>query len=72
MPSKSAVIANQNILAASGLSGKTMTGINVHSAGDVVVIEISYSGGSTFIKEKKGVVKVGGDAEWETGTQVRF
>jgi len=61
---------NSNILAVSGLSGKSVTGINVHSYADVVVIEISYSGGSTIIKERKGIVKVGGTADWEDGTQV--
>jgi len=70
MPKKETTAQNVNILGSSGLSGKSVTGVNAHMVADTLVIEISYSGGSTFIKERKGIVKVGGTEEWETGTVV--
>lgn len=59
---------NADILAVSGLNGKSVTSVNAHIDADILVIEIGFSGGSTFIKTQKGVVKVGGNASWETGT----
>lgn len=70
MPKKEASAQNANILGVSGLNAKSVTGINVHQNADVLVIEISFSGGSTFIKSRKGIVKVGGSEEWETGTVI--
>jgi hypothetical protein len=59
----------KSILTASGLSGKTVTDVIVTQHGIVTAIEIVYSGGSQFIKEKQGLVEVGGTLEWNTGTQ---
>lgn len=62
---------NQNhsgILGSSGLSGKSITDIHVSRAGSVVSVEVSYSGGSTFIKMRQGQVEVGGTIEWGSGT----
>ena len=57
-----------SVLTASGLSGKTVTDVVVTQHGIVTVIVIVYSGGSQFIKEKQGLVEVGGTLEWGTGT----
>jgi hypothetical protein len=59
-----------SILAASGLSGKAVTDVIVTQHGSVNVIEIAYSGGSQFVKEKQGLVEVGGDLNWGTGVPV--
>lgn len=56
------------ILAISGLSSKSVTDLVVTYHGSVVALEISYSGGSVFIKVKHGLVEVGGTNEWGTGT----
>jgi deoxyribose-phosphate aldolase len=58
----------KSILTASGLSGKTVTDVVVTQHGIVTAIEIVYSTGSQFIKEKQGLVEVGGTLEWGTGT----
>jgi deoxyribose-phosphate aldolase len=50
------------------LSGKTVTDVVVTQHGIVTAIEIVYSTGSQFIKEKQGLVEVGGTLEWGTGT----
>jgi hypothetical protein len=36
--------------------------------GSVTVIEIAYSGGTSFIKERQGVIEYGGTADFGTGT----
>lgn len=63
-------INHRDILGASGLSGKTITDLHVHRHGSVTVIEIVYSTGSMFIKEKQGLVEVGGTQDFGTGTVV--
>lgn len=70
MAKKDAVAASANLLGATGLSGKAVTSITAHKHGDVLVIEIGFSGGSAFIKSSKGVVKVGGGTEWDTGSEI--
>jgi len=57
----------KSVLSDSGLSGKTVTDITVEQHGSVTVIEVAYSGGSQFIKEKQGLVEIGGTIEWGTG-----
>lgn len=57
-------------LTASGLSGKTVTDVLITQHGSVTVIEIVYSTGSSMIKERCGLVEVGGDLNYGTGTQV--
>lgn len=63
---------HSGILAASGLSAKSVTDIHVSQAGSTTSIEISFSGGSTFIKVRQGQVEVGGTIEWGTGTTQIF
>jgi hypothetical protein len=58
------------VLTASGLSGKTVTGVFVSGAGSLVVVEIAYSGGSQFIKSSQGQVEVGGTADFGSGTLI--
>lgn len=55
-------------LTPSGLSSKTVTDVFVHQHGSVNVVEIVFSGGSTFIKERQGLMEVGGTIDWGTGT----
>jgi hypothetical protein len=59
-----------SVVAASGLSGKAITDVTVSQHGSVTAIEVTYSGGSKFIKERQGLVEVGGDLNWGSGTQV--
>jgi hypothetical protein len=59
---------SKSVLTPSGLNGKTVTDVIVTQHGSVTCIEIVYSGGSQFIKEKQGLVEVGGTLEWNTGT----
>jgi hypothetical protein len=59
-----------SVVAASGLNGKAITDVTVSQHGIVTCIEIAYSGGSKFIKEKQGLVEVGGDLNWGSGTQL--
>lgn len=58
----------KSVLSASGLSGKTVTDVIVTQHGSVTAIEVVFSGGSQFIKERQGMVEVGGDLNWGTGT----
>jgi hypothetical protein len=67
-PSKDSLQTNNNILASSGLSSKTITGLNTYRHGSVAVIEIAYSGGTQYIKVKQNQIEVGGTNEWGTGT----
>ena len=57
-----------SMLTPAGLSSKTVTDVFVHQHGSVTVIEIVFSGGSSFIKSRSGLVEVGGTLEWGTGT----
>ena len=56
-------------LTTAGLSSKTVTDVFVHQHGSVTAVEIVFSGGSSFIKHRQGLVEVGGTIEWGTGTQ---
>lgn len=69
-PTKTALTANANVLGTSALNSKSITGVDVYRHGSVVVIEISFSGGSQFIKVKNMLVEIGGTNEWDTGTKV--
>jgi hypothetical protein len=60
----------RDVTTASGLSSKAITAVEVYQHGAVEVVEISFSGGSQFIKLKQGVVEVGGTAEWDSGVKV--
>jgi hypothetical protein len=59
-----------SILTASGLNAKAITDVIVTQHGIVTVIEVAFSGGSQFVKEKQGLVEVGGDLNWGTGTRI--
>jgi hypothetical protein len=59
-----------SVLTPSGLSAKSVTDVILTQHGSITAIEIVYSGGSQFIKEKQGVVEVGGTIEFGTGTVV--
>lgn len=67
---KGTVINNRNVIAASGLNGKSITSLEVYVHGAVTVVEIGFSGGSQFVKVKQGQAEVGGTNEWGTGTQI--
>jgi hypothetical protein len=66
--SKDALPQVSNNLATSGLSGKTITGFSTYIHGAVAVIELSFSGGSQFVKVKQLQIEIGGTNEWGTGT----
>lgn len=57
-----------SLLTPSGLSSKTVTDVFIHQHGSVNCVEIVFSGGSTFIKERQGLMEVGGTLDWGTGT----
>lgn len=59
-------------LTAAGLSSKTVTGVTVHQHGSVTAFEITFSGGSAFLKHRQGLAEIGGTIEWGTGTAVTF
>jgi hypothetical protein len=65
---KSELPSNSDVLAAAGLSSKTITGASAYRHGSVCVVELSFSGGSAFIKVKQNQIEVGGTNEWGTGT----
>jgi hypothetical protein len=44
--------------------------VDAYQHGNVIVFEISYSGGSQFLKVQQFKAEVGGTAEWGTGTQI--
>lgn len=56
------------VLGPSGLNGKSITDVHISHAGNVTAIEISYSGGSTFLKVRQGQIEIGGTIEWGSGT----
>jgi hypothetical protein len=58
-----------SVLTTSGLNGKAVTDVVVTQHGSVTAIEVVYSGGSQFVKERQGIVEVGGDLNWGTGTR---
>lgn len=55
-------------LTPSGLSSKTVTNVFAHQHGSVNVFEIVFSGGQCFLKERQGLMEIGGTIEWGTGT----
>lgn len=55
-------------LTPAGLSSKTVTDVFVHQHGSVTAFEIVFSGGSTFLKYRQGLVEIGGTIDWGTGT----
>jgi hypothetical protein len=59
---------SKSVLTASGLNGKTITDVVVTQHGSVTAIELVFSGGSQFVKERQGLVEVGGTLDWGTGT----
>lgn len=60
----------KSILTTSGLSGKTITGLNAYTNGSVTVIEVVAPGGTVFLKVRQGQMEVGGTAVWGTGTLI--
>lgn len=70
MPNKNLLTQNASLLAATGLSAKTVSTVNAYIHGSVFVVEIVASDGTTaFIKHQHGQVEVGGTNEWGTGTR---
>lgn len=63
-------VKKNNITATGGLSSKSITGVDVYFAGSTAIIEISFSGGSQFIKVKGLEAEVGGSEAWGSGTKV--
>ncbi len=59
-----------NALVTSGLSGKSITGLDIYQHGSTIVIEINYTGGPQYVKVNRGRVEVGGTEDFGTGTQV--
>ena len=70
MASKSQSTRSFSILTPSGLNGKTDTDVIVTQHGSVTAIEVVFSGGSVFIKERQDMVEVGGTLDFGTGTLV--
>ena len=58
----------RNFLTSSGLSGKSVTGIDIYRVGSTTVIEVNFSGGPQFVKFQHGLVEFGGTAAWGDGT----
>jgi hypothetical protein len=59
-----------NVLGVSGLSGKSVTGVSAFVHGSIIVIKITHSTGSQYIKVNGLQVEVGGEHEWGSGTKV--
>ena len=57
-----------SLLTPSGLSSKTVTDVFIHQHGSVNVVEIVFSGGQCFVKERQGLMEIGGTIDWGTGT----
>jgi hypothetical protein len=57
-----------SLLTPSGLSAKAVTDVVLHQHGSVTCFEIVFSGGSTFLKDRQGLVEIGGTLDWGTGT----
>jgi hypothetical protein len=72
MSDKTQTPKQSSILAASGLSGKSITGVHCYQLGSAIVIEVSYSGGSQLIKVNQQQVEIGGSADWGSGTKVNL
>lgn len=57
-----------SLLTPSGLTSKTVTDVFIHQHGSVNCVEIVFSGGQCFVKERQGLMEVGGTIDWGTGT----
>ena len=57
-----------NALVQTGLSAKSITGLDIWKAAGVDVVEINYVGGPYFIKFRGGQAEVGGTSTWGSGT----
>jgi hypothetical protein len=68
-PSKTGSPNRRNITTGTGLSGQSITGIDVWFHGIVTVIEITTSTGTQYIKVRQGVVEYGGTPDWDSGTK---
>lgn len=68
MADKKGLKDHSDVLVTSGLSGKSITGVEWYTIGNMTVIEIGYSGGMQFLKVRHNQVEVGGTNEWGTGT----
>lgn len=66
---KEQLSGHRNVLGVSGLSGKSVTGLEVYRSGVVTVVEVNFAGGPQFIKVRGGQYEIGGTQEWGTGTQ---
>jgi hypothetical protein len=63
-------LKKNSVLGTSALNAKSITGVDLYQAGSTIVIEISFSGGSQFIKVQGLRAEVGGTNDWGTGTLV--
>jgi hypothetical protein len=70
MADKTQLIYSKSVLTPSALSSKTITDVFVHQHGSVVAVEVKFSGGSSFIKSKQGIIEAGGTIDFGTGTVV--
>ena len=70
MPIKTDLPKNNNVLGVSGTNGKSITGLAVYQQGSLIVVEINYTGGPTYVKVKGLQAEVGGTADWDSGTKV--
>lgn len=59
-----------NTLTASGLNGKSITGMNIFRHGMTVVVELLFSGGSQFIKIRQTRIEFGGDHDFGSGIEI--
>ena len=67
---KTQFTSSADITGTSGLSAKSITGVAVHRHGAVIVVEINYTGGPTYVKIKQNVAEVGGTLDFGTGTAI--
>jgi hypothetical protein len=51
-----------------GLGSKTITAVNVVQHGSVTGIEVVEGSTSHWIKSRQGLLEVGGDINWGSGT----
>lgn len=70
MSDKTSATKHSQIGGASGLNSKTITGLRVYFSGSTEVVEIEFSGGSTFVKFRNGEAEYGGNQDFGTGTKI--
>ena len=68
MANKTTATRTVTVLTASGLNGKTISDVILTIHGSVTALEFVFSGGSSFIKDRQGIVDVGGTLDFGTGT----